>query len=137
MKSFDPSFTERAAMIEDVETVAKFWSLPEAEACRMRLESEGLTVYLTDAETIRADWLLTNAVGSVKVQVPLDQVSRAKEILQDVHLGQTEHDPDEDYCLACGAIMEPEESVCSKCGWTYQVEGADLVDDQSAEDDVV
>jgi len=123
-------------MIEDVETVAKFWSLPEAEACRMRLESEGLTVYLTDAETVRADWLLTNAIGSIKVQVPLNQVERAKEVLKDVHHLQMEHDPDEDYCLACGTIMEPEESVCSKCGWTYQVEGTDLVEEESTDDDV-
>jgi putative signal transducing protein len=66
---------------ESLVTVAKC-SLPgEAHAMRVRLESEGIPVFLFDEFTITMDWLLSNAIGGVKVQVPDHCLERAREIL--------------------------------------------------------
>lgn len=72
---------ERGEMPEQLVTVAKT-SLPgEAHAIRMRLESEGIPVFLFDEYTVTMDWLLSNAIGGVKVQVPDHCLERAREIL--------------------------------------------------------
>ena len=108
-------------MTEEFVTVATFQSLPEAIACQMHLESEGLTVFLADAETVRADWFLSNAIGSVKVQVLDSQAENAATLLERVrhqHDGQPQA-TDENVCLACGAVMPEEASACQACGWTY------------------
>lgn len=105
----------------EIVTVARFQSLPEAEACKLRLESEGLTVFLADAETIRTDWLLSGAIGAVKIQVPSTQVETAAKVL-----GQIQHPPagqrqpaDDNLCLACGLVMPEEALQCPACGWSY------------------
>jgi RNA polymerase subunit RPABC4/transcription elongation factor Spt4 len=66
---------------ENLVTVTKC-SLPgEAHAIRMRLEAENIPVFLFDEFTITMDWLLSNAIGGVKVQVPDHALERAREIL--------------------------------------------------------
>jgi RNA polymerase subunit RPABC4/transcription elongation factor Spt4 len=66
---------------ESLVTVAKC-SLPgEAHAIRMRLEAENIPVFLFDEFTITMDWLLSNAIGGIKVQVPDHALDRAREIL--------------------------------------------------------
>ena len=110
-------------MTEEIVTIAKCQSLPEAEACKLRLESEGLTVFLTDAETIRTDWALSNAIGGIKVQVPSTQIEAATELLKQIrqrHDQQAAHVGD-DFCLSCGAVMSKEKSKCEACGWSYAV----------------
>lgn len=108
-------------MTQEVVTIAKFQSLPEAEACKLCLESEGVTVYLTDAETIRADWLLSNAIGSIKVQVPTSQQEKAVALLEQVRHRTDEQSKhtDQDFCLACGAVMPKDVSKCPACGWSF------------------
>lgn len=57
-------------------------SLPaEAVAIRLRLESSGIPVFLADEFTVTMDWLLSNAIGGIKVQVAQADVPRACEIL--------------------------------------------------------
>ena len=57
-------------------------SLPgEAHAIRMRLESEGIPVFLFDEFTITMDWLLSNAIGGIKIQIPDHELARAQQIL--------------------------------------------------------
>ena len=121
-------------MTADIVTIATFQSLPEAEACKLRLEAEGLTVFLTDAETIRTDWLLSNAVGSVKVQVPSAEVASATAILEQVrqrHDAQSSQ-ADQDFCLSCGTVMPQNGSTCPACGWTYATNN-----DNDEDDDLV
>jgi hypothetical protein len=55
-----------------------------AEAVRLRLESEGFSPILADAETVDMDWLLSNAVGGIKVQVPKAEVEQARAALRDI-----------------------------------------------------
>jgi hypothetical protein len=65
----------------DLVTVATFSAAPEAHAVRMRLEAAGITVYLADEFTVTMDWLLSNAIGGVKVQVSARDAERALQIL--------------------------------------------------------
>jgi ribosomal protein L40E len=105
----------------DFTTVAKFQSLPEAEACKLRLEAEGFVVLLTDAETIRTDWLLSNAIGSVKVQVPTADAEKVMQLLEQIgqrHMEESKQNG-QDFCLACGAALPDTASQCQRCGWTY------------------
>src|SRR5262245_3733301 len=60
---------ERIEGFQDLVTVGTFRDLPEAHALKMRLEAAGIPAYLADAELVAMDWLLSNAVGGVKVQV--------------------------------------------------------------------
>jgi hypothetical protein len=62
-------------------TVATFSFPYQAHAAKLKLEAEGISVYLADELTIQMDWLLSNAIGGVKVQVPSTQARRARRIL--------------------------------------------------------
>ena len=70
-------------MTERLVTVATFETPFEAEVAKGRLESEGHTVFLADAETVTANWLYSNAVGGVRVQVPEPEADQARASLAD------------------------------------------------------
>lgn len=62
-------------------TLATYTSPFEAEIIKGRLEGEGLTVRVADAETVTADWTMSQAIGGVKVRVLEAEAARAREIL--------------------------------------------------------
>ncbi len=91
---FDPEFdgvmdeatyreTAAARQREEFVTVATVWKPAQAHILRSRLEAEGIHVFLADEETITMDWLLSNAIDGVKVQVPSKDVERARQVLAD------------------------------------------------------
>lgn len=50
---------------------------------RLRLEAGGVPAYIQDENMVQTDWLYSNAIGGVRVQIDEDDEDRAKEILQD------------------------------------------------------
>ncbi len=62
-------------------TVASFSFPHEAHIARAKLESESIPATLADEHTIAMQWLYSNALGGVKVQVPTPFAERAIEIL--------------------------------------------------------
>jgi hypothetical protein len=66
---------------EALVTVATFTTLGEAVAARLMLESRGISCFLADAETVSMTWLVSNAVGGVKLQVPEPDAIRAGKLL--------------------------------------------------------
>lgn len=110
---------------QDIVTVATFSTLPGAEACRLHLESEGITAFLADAEMVRVDWFLSNAIGSVKVQVPSDKEEAARASIEKIRKQRSEHpnQADENVCLACGTAMADDGTKCESCGWSYSDDG--------------
>lgn len=62
-------------------TIASFSFAHEAYIARAKLESEGIPVALSDEHTINMQWLYSNALGGVKVQVPTPFAEQAIEIL--------------------------------------------------------
>ncbi|KAA0446357.1 MAG: DUF2007 domain-containing protein [Candidatus Thioglobus sp.] len=62
-------------------TVARFSFAHEAYIARAKLESEGIPATLADEHTINMQWLYSNALGGVKVQVPSSCEQQAIAIL--------------------------------------------------------
>ncbi|MEM6327653.1 MAG: DUF2007 domain-containing protein [Bacteroidota bacterium] len=70
-------------------TLTTYTSPFEAEIVRGRLEAEGIPAVVADAEMVTADWMMSQAIGGVKLRVPASALDRAREIL-------SEDDPAED-----------------------------------------
>ena len=85
-------------------TVASYSRPVEAHLARTRLEADGITCVVSDEYLVRVDWLLSNAVGGVKLMVPSWEADRAKEILR----------PRPRLVVVAGAGSE-EEMICPRC----------------------
>ncbi len=77
---------------EHLVTVATCSLAVEAHAIRVCLESEGIPVFLFDEFLVSMDWLLSNAIGGVKVQIPDHDLERAQAILAKVEKQQAQRD---------------------------------------------
>lgn len=64
-------------------TIARFSKPEDAHLLRMRLEAGDVPAYLQDENIIQMDWLYSNAVGGVRVQIAEEDLERAKEILEE------------------------------------------------------
>jgi hypothetical protein len=111
-------------MADGLVTVETYRSLPEAEAARIHLAAEGISAFLADAETVNMDWLLGDAVGGIKLQVPAGVVERTARLLGEVRRQRSERpeepqDAEETVCLACGTALAAGETRCRACGWSY------------------
>ncbi len=67
-----------------MQTIANFSQPVEAHLLRTRLEAEGITAYLRDENLVTLDWLYSNAVGGVKVDVADEDYERALAILAEL-----------------------------------------------------
>jgi hypothetical protein len=66
---------------EPLVTIAQCNLNTEAYAMRVFLEAEGIPVFLADELTVDMVWILSNAVGGIKVQVPEHLAERATALL--------------------------------------------------------
>jgi hypothetical protein len=64
-------------------TVATFTKAEDAHLLRMRLEAYGIEAFLWDENMIQMDWLYSNAIGGVKVQVADEDVPAVREMLKE------------------------------------------------------
>ncbi len=62
-------------------TIAQFSKAEDAHLLRLRLEAAGIEVFIQDENTVQVDWLLSDAIGGVRVQVADKDVEAATEIL--------------------------------------------------------
>ena len=62
-------------------TIARFSLAIEAHIARAKLESEGIPAFVADEHTITAQWLYSDAMGGVRLQVPNSCAQEAREIL--------------------------------------------------------
>jgi hypothetical protein len=111
-------------MSDQLVTVESYQFLPEAEAVRMHLESEGLSAHLADAEAVSTEWVLANAIGNIKLRVPESQAEAALAMLKELRSRRLERSqsPESDAigcCLSCGASLHSDQSKCGQCGWSY------------------
>lgn len=60
-------------------TVARFSTPEEAHLFRTRLEAAGLEAYVQDENFVQLNWLMSNAVGGVRVQVADEDFDSARE----------------------------------------------------------
>ena len=62
-------------------TVRRYSSPQEAHLARAKLESEGVPAVVQDENLVRMNWLYSNAIGGVKLQVAHSHVDAANQIL--------------------------------------------------------
>ena len=85
-----------------VTTIETFSKPEEAHLLRMRLEEAGIPAFVQDEYIVQMDWLYSNAIGGVRVQIADEDVAAAREFLvadreraSQVSVGVT--------CPACGS----------------------------------
>jgi Putative prokaryotic signal transducing protein len=78
----DPDFDPPASGDELV-TVATFDNAVAARLAFNLLREAGLLAVLLDENTVAMDWLLSNAVGGIKIQVNSKDVTRARRLIDD------------------------------------------------------
>lgn len=97
----------------------------EADMVKLVLEQAGFDVFLDNRNTVEMDWLLSNAIGNIRVQVREAEVERARQVLDEhramrKQMNQAQaQDPDAARCLACGEAMPDDADTCAGCGWSY------------------
>jgi hypothetical protein len=70
-------------MPADLVSLERFRDLPEAFLAKGKLESAGIPCFLADGNIVRTDWLLSNAVGGLRLQVRSEDLLSAREILNE------------------------------------------------------
>ena len=88
-----------------MKTVATFREAYQAYLAKGKLEAEGISSIVVDEYLVGINWMYSQAIGGVKVQVPEADYERATKILK------------EDYAKDLDALDQegPKES-CPKCG---------------------
>jgi predicted RNA-binding Zn-ribbon protein involved in translation (DUF1610 family) len=80
-------------------TVDRFFHPTDAHIAAGKLESEGIPVFLLGIHHASANWLLSNALGGIRLQVPAGRVEDARRLLAQI----------------AGPIHESE-FACPECG---------------------
>lgn len=88
-------------------TIAQFRDLPEAGLAKSKLESAGITCFLDNEFTIGANWLYSNALGGVKLNVPEENAEEAKAMLEEttesIASEESEEHLEDSACPICGS----------------------------------
>jgi len=84
-------------------TIGRYSTPYEANMAKSQLESAGILAFVADEHTIGMNWLYSNALGGVKVQVPESLASEAQELLALEIESPTTHDLAEAVCPQCGS----------------------------------
>lgn len=88
-------------------TVAQYRDLPEAWLAKSKLEAAGITCFLDNEYTIGANWLYSDALGGVKLNVPKENAEEAKAIIEEHHEPLEQEEAEGlltgSACPACGA----------------------------------
>ena len=67
----------------------------------MRLEDGGVKAYVQDEYMVQMDWLYSNAIGGVRVQIAEEDIEAAKQILNEEPV--SDGDPNMAKCPNCGS----------------------------------
>jgi len=91
-------------------TIATYSFPYEGQIAKAKLDSEGIPAYIADEHTINMQWLYSNALGGIRLQVPEVFVQQAIELLAEDFSNDVELEQGSDTisCSACGSSnMEP------------------------------
>lgn len=88
-------------------TIAQFRDLPEAGLAKSKLEASGILCFLDNEYTVGVNWLYSNAIGGVKLNVPEEYAEEAKAIIEESQEAITSEEaegvPPASVCPACGS----------------------------------
>lgn len=95
--------------------VAAYMDLPAAYVAKGLLQSEGIDAVLRDEHLVTANWMLSNAVGGIRLAVPQSQLEDATALLAQVAQGERQLDEEEPVvrCPRCGS----DDVAVSKSSW--------------------
>jgi hypothetical protein len=82
-------------MADRLITVATFHEPVAAALAKNFLESEGIPSVLFDEDTIATDWMLSGAIGGIKLQVAPLHLERAEMLLTQIQSDRDEEEADE------------------------------------------
>src|SRR6516164_6008964 len=82
-------------MSDRLVTVATFHEPVAAALARNFLESEGIPAVLFDEDTIATNWMLSGAIGGIKLQVEPIHIERAEMLLTQVQADKEEAEDDD------------------------------------------
>jgi Putative prokaryotic signal transducing protein len=89
----DKTFLKRRfAMSDRLVTVATFHEPVAAALAKNYLESEGIPAILFDEDTIATDWMLSGAIGGIKLQVAPIHLERAEMLLAQIQAEREDAD---------------------------------------------
>jgi hypothetical protein len=113
-----PTRIERCSLV----TLQTFRDIPAALLAKGMLESAGIECVLADGNLVRMDWLLSNAIGGVRLQVDKLEFDAARAILDEpIPAELTEEDLGEPYtqprCPRCSSLDIGFEKIDRF--WTY------------------
>lgn len=104
-------------------TIATYDRPVLADFAKSMLEAEGISCYLQDDNLVAMNWLLSSAVGGVKLQVSSDNAELALKILQESRPPKEMVGGEVAFaCESCGSILKfPGHrrggvESCSSCG---------------------
>jgi hypothetical protein len=83
-------------------TIAAFSKPEEAHLLRTRLEAAGIPAYVQDEHLVQMNWLYSNAIGGVRVQIADDDLEAAREFLA-LDSPQVSPDALDVVCPECGS----------------------------------
>ena len=75
--------------------VARFSSLPEAEMAAALLQRHGIDARVPDRDTATVVAHMQLALGGLRVTAPADQITEARDLIEQVRAGQYAEDVDE------------------------------------------
>lgn len=119
-------------------TVRQFRDLPDAVAAKSVLDSAGISSLLKDENTIRIDWMWSNLLGGIRLQVRPEDLEDAESLLSQPVSETIELEEGESYqqprCPHCQSLdinlapllMIPQSKwICHKCGQEWEGPPAD------------
>ncbi|HUE71918.1 MAG TPA: hypothetical protein VMP01_13615 [Pirellulaceae bacterium] len=99
------STTER-----DLITVATYWDPMQAQIARLRLAHEGIPAFLEKEFTVLTAWHFTNAIGGIRLNVPVPRHEEARSVLAaKVSFDEWRDTGCWELSLAGQAVLPPEE----------------------------
>lgn len=84
-------------------TVASYSFPHEAQIARATLESQGIPAFVADEHTINMQWLYSNAMGGVRVQVPFKHLDQARQLLSADFSSTLDSESADPVCSHCGS----------------------------------
>lgn len=100
-------------------TIARYHDPLEAHLACGRLRAEGVDAHLADEETMLGNWEWRLALGGVRLQVPEEDVARARFVLRELEAGAFALDTAETDAATQAAGLHPpdRETISSRIAW--------------------
>lgn len=92
-------------------TIATFSFPHEAHIAKAQLDALGIPSFIADEHTINMQWLYSDAMGGVRLQVPAEFADQAREVLNEpaeiapIPESEIGPEPEPDVCPYCGGVL--------------------------------